>query len=152
MIDFLKSIFTQQDEQPGQDNQQQMQLAAAVLLVEVAAIDNHFADDESETLLHILKDKFRLPADAVTQLKEQASEARANASSLHDHTRIVHENFSLQQKIELVGNMWQIAYADGELDKYEEYIIRRVSELIYVSHNDFIRAKQWARDRAFPAD
>ena len=45
--------------------------------------------------------------------------------------------------------MWQIAYADGELDKYEEYIIRRVSELIYVAHNDFIRAKQWAREQAF---
>lgn len=147
MIDFFKKIF-----EPGTETEvateQQAQLAAAVMLVEVAAIDDHFQASEADALLKILAHKFQLSAQDVEQLQDQATLAQANASSLHDHTRVINERFSDQQKQDLIANMWQIAYADGELDKYEEYIIRRVSELLYVSHSDFIRAKQWARDQA----
>lgn len=150
MIDFLKKIL---EPEPAVqvDAAQQTRLAAAVMLVEVAAIDSHFEDKEADALLQILTGKFQLSTDEVSQLQEQAKEAQANASSLHDHTRIINEHFSDSQKMELVANMWQVAYADGELDKYEEYIIRRVSELLYVSHNDFIRAKQWAKEQGFPS-
>ncbi|BFM06602.1 TerB family tellurite resistance protein [Halioxenophilus aromaticivorans] len=147
MIDFLKKIFEPETEAPIA-TEQQARLAAAVMLVEVAAIDDHFQDSEAQALLQILTDRFALAADEVTLLQAQAKEAQANASSLHDHTRVINERFSDEQKQDLIANMWQIAYADGELDKYEEYIIRRVSELLYVSHSDFIRAKHWARDRA----
>lgn len=149
MIDFLKKVF-EPEATPTVDTQQQIRLAAAVLLVEVAAIDSHFKDDEAEALLKILAGKFQLSDTEVGHLQEQAKTAQENASSLHDHTRIIHEHFTNQQKYELVANMWQIAFADGELDKYEEYIIRRVSELIYVSHNDFIRAKHWAKEQTHP--
>ena len=146
MIDFLKKIFEPENETP-EATEHQARLAAAVMLVEVAAIDDHVQEEESKALLDILAGKFQLSAEEVQELQNQAREAQANASSLHDHTRIINERFSDQQKQDLVANMWQIAYADGQLDKYEEYIVRRVSELLYVSHSDFIRAKQWARDQ-----
>lgn len=151
MIDFFKKIFEPESATEAVDEQHQQHLAAAVLLVEVAAIDEHFAEAESKALMQILAGRFKLSDDEVQQLEQQAKQARSDASSLQAHTRIINEQFSDRQKMELVANMWQIAYADGELDKYEEYIIRRVSELLYVSHNDFIRAKHWARDEADPS-
>jgi len=146
MIDFLKKLLEPENDTGPVDPQQQTRLAAAVMLVEVASIDNNFQPEEAKALVQILAGKFQLTAQEVEQLQNQATDARANASSLHDHTRIINDHFSAEQKVELIANMWQIAYADGKLDKYEEYIIRRVSELLYVPHNDFIRAKQWARD------
>ena len=146
MIDFFKKIFEPDPEAQPLEPEAQVRLAAAVMLVEVASIDNHFKEQEADALLQILAGRFQLSEEEVSALKEQAKDAQANASSLHDHTHIINEQFSDEQKRELIANMWQVAYADGELDKYEEYIIRRVSELLYVPHNDFIRAKQWARD------
>ncbi|WP_317931575.1 TerB family tellurite resistance protein [Halioxenophilus sp. WMMB6] len=145
MIELFKKLF----ETPTgtqTDTHHRCQLAAAVLLVEVAAIDQNFQPAETTALMQILAGKFQLSETEVSDLESQARQAQATASSLHEYTRVLNEHFSDQEKIELVANMWQVAYADGELDKYEEYIIRRVSELLYVAHSDFIRAKHWARE------
>lgn len=148
MIDLFKKLFEVGGEQLAPPGPEQQRLAAAALMVEVAAIDEHFAESERTTLLGILRSKFSLDDAAVSALQQQAQDAQANASSLHDHTRIINEQFSAEQKSELIANLWQVAYADGELDKYEEHIIRRISDLLYVPHGEFIRAKLWARDQS----
>jgi uncharacterized tellurite resistance protein B-like protein len=48
--------------------------------------------------------------------------------------------------MKLVENMWRVAFSDQKLDKYEEALIRKVADLIYVSHQDFIKTKLAARD------
>jgi uncharacterized tellurite resistance protein B-like protein len=145
MLDLLRQIIgpDRPDDQPPRETQ--VRLAAAVLLVEVAAADQAFDDREAQAMMTILAKKFSLSEQQINTLHEQARTEQDHASSLQTYTRVIHEQFTPEQKFELVVNMWEVAYADGELDKYEEHIIRRVSELLYVSHTDFIRAKHQAR-------
>jgi uncharacterized tellurite resistance protein B-like protein len=63
------------------------------------------------------------------------------ATSLYEFTRIINDHYSAQQKVQLIGAMWAVAFADGNLDKYEEALIRQVAELTYVPHQDYIRCK-----------
>ncbi len=149
MIEFLKSLFeTDTSEQAPENHERQCRLASAALLVEVASIDNQFAESERNALLKILTKEFKLVGEELKEIEQLAIEKQSEASSLHEFTSLINDHFSVEQKIQLIVNMWRIAYADGELDKYEEYIIRRVSELIYVAHGDFIRAKQIARSES----
>ncbi len=149
MIEFLKSLFeTDTTEHAPENHERQCRLASAALLVEVASIDNQFAESERNALLKILTKEFKLVGEELKEIEQLAIEKQSEASSLHEFTSLINDHFSVEQKIQLIVNMWRIAYADGELDKYEEYIIRRVSELIYVAHGDFIRAKQIARSES----
>lgn len=120
----------------------QKQLAMAALLVEVAAADHHFDQTELDHLLVLLERKFSLPPDERTALAELARSHAADATSLHQFTQLVNLECTPVEKFALVKAMWEVAYADGHLDKYEEYVIRKVADLIYVSHSDFIRAKK----------
>ena len=72
---------------------------------------------------------------------EQASDRVDESTSLYEFTRVINDHYSAEQKLQLVSCMWQVAYADGNLDKYEEHLIRRVAELTYVPHQDYIRVK-----------
>lgn len=136
----LKSLFAQ-EETSEQDDKARVHLACAALMTEVATIDRHFDQAEQETLIEIVCKQFELNESEANDLKELANTERNDATSLHQFTSLVNEHCSHEEKFELIKSMWKIAYADGHLDKYEEYIVRRVSELIYVDHSDFIRAK-----------
>ncbi|GLS26654.1 TerB family tellurite resistance protein [Marinibactrum halimedae] len=148
MIKKLLDFFGDKEENPDTLPEHACRLASAALLVEVANIDNHFDEKEVNALLRILDENFSLTADELQSLREEAQLSRDNASSLHEFTALINQHFNPLEKYQLTVNMWEIAFADGSLDKYEEYIIRRVSELLYVSHSDFIRAKQQARAKS----
>ena len=61
--------------------------------------------------------------------------------SLHSHVRIINDNLSKSDKLLLVEQMWRVAYADGNIDCYEEYTIRKLCDLLYLKHRDFMQAK-----------
>lgn len=119
----------------------QKQLAIAALLVEVAVADHVFDEDELASLLTLLELKFSLPHDQVIELAELAKSESADSTSLHQFTQLINRDCTEGEKFELIKAMWEVAYTDNVLNKYEEYVIRKVAELIYVSHSDFIRAK-----------
>ena len=72
---------------------------------------------------------------------ESAEERVDESTSLYEFTRVINDHYSAAQKLQLIEAMWVVAYADGNLDKYEEHLIRQVAEPIYVSHEDFMRSK-----------
>jgi uncharacterized tellurite resistance protein B-like protein len=76
-----------------------------------------------------------------------AKDESAQATSLHQFTTLVHQHCTEHEKFELLVSMWELAFADNDLDKYEEYVIRKVADLIYVSHAEFIRAKTIAKNK-----
>lgn len=125
----------------------QKQLAMAALLVEVAVADHHFSQSELEHLLILLEQKFSLPPDERRALAELARAKSTDATSLYQFTQLINRTCSPTEKFELVTAMWEIAYVDGQLDKYEEHVIRRVADLIHLAHSDFIRAKSLTRAR-----
>lgn len=125
--------------------EEQRRLACAALLIEVAIIDNEFDAEEFEALQSILQNQFGIPAEDCEALTTLAQSECEESTSMYQFTQLVNEHCSQDEKFDLVKGMWTIAYADDDLDKYEEYIIRKVAELIYLSHGDFIRAKHTAR-------
>ena len=124
---------------------EQKQLAAAALLVEVAMADHEFDANEMASLQGHLKQQFSLQDSQIDELIELAKEESAEASSLHQFTQLVHQHCNESEKFELLVSMWELAFSDQELNKYEEYIIRKIADLIYISHSEFIRAKTIAK-------
>jgi uncharacterized tellurite resistance protein B-like protein len=145
MISAFKKLFEVPAGESEAEREHRLQLAAAALLIETARAD--FSEDEVEeaSLRTLLCETLDLSPEEVDTLLQQAGEQLDEATSLYDFTRVINDHYSAAQKLELVSSMWRVAYADGRLDKYEEYLIRQVAELIYVPHSDYIRVKLAAK-------
>ena len=148
MISVLKALFEGQPDAGGDEASiaERCRLAAAALLIETARAD--FIQDASEqsALEQLLSKALDLSPDAVHALIEQAAQRVDEATSLYEFTRVINDYYTSAQKQQLITGMWRVAYTDGDLDKYEEHLIRRVAELIYVPHADYIRSKLEARE------
>lgn len=140
---LLDNCFPEQAQ--AEDEHRKSHLAAAALMVEIATIDEHFDERELTTLTREIERQFQLPQQGVERLAKEARSRSQESTSLYDFTQHINSEFTSAEKFDLLVGMWRIAYADGSLDKYEEYMVRKVSELIYLAHGDFIRAKQIAR-------
>lgn len=143
--EFLKQ-FTTQPEAPKSTD---VGLAAAVLLVEVTKAD-HTIDESEHTAMLAAIDQLCPNLDANTSaesLLEEALNVSKSANDMQRFTSVIHDQWSNAQKSELLIALWKVAYANDELDKYEEHIIRRIADLIYIPHSEFIRTKLIARDQ-----
>jgi len=130
----------------------QKQLAVASLLVEVAMADHQFSEVELHNLTLILERKFSLSLDELTELISLAKNETNHATSLHQFTQLINQYCTTEEKFKLMKAMWEMAYADNDLDKYEDYIIRKVADLIYVPHTEFIRAKSLVKASLLSAE
>jgi len=140
MLDRIRTFFSAQ-EAAVVDDEAAMHLAAAVLLIEVAKSDHAVGDMEIERLKDVLRSQWQLGEADLADLVEVARDtANANAS-LHEQIALINANFSLPQKQNLVRGLWDVAYAEGRLHHHEELLIRRLADLMHVSHSDFIRGK-----------
>ncbi|MEE4279676.1 MAG: TerB family tellurite resistance protein [Halieaceae bacterium] len=140
MLDRILRLF-EDTETDSQRREHDIRLAAAALLVEVARADHDHLEEEASAIAELLVETLELENAEVQALLERAGSAVENATSLYEFTRLINDHYAPDDKRELVASMWRVAYADGDLDKYEEHIIRRVAELIYLPHADFIRSK-----------
>ncbi|UTW46135.1 TerB family tellurite resistance protein [bacterium SCSIO 12696] len=145
MIEKLRQWLTTEIEPINPDSTETLELAAAALLVEVMTADNEVSLQEEQIIRDILIRQFELTGTDIDALFEEARNANHQATGLYRFTRKINESYSAAQRFQLVVYLWQVAYSDGELDKYEEGTIRQICELIHVSHSDFIRAKHQAQ-------
>ena len=145
MIGALKSLFEAPAGQSTADREHRVRLAAAALLIETARSDFTQNAAEQAALEQLLTESLDLPAGEVHSLVVEAERRVDEAVSLYEFTREINDHYSAGQKLALVGAMWKVAYADGDLDKYEEHLIRQVAELTYVPHQDYIRSKLEAK-------
>jgi uncharacterized tellurite resistance protein B-like protein len=122
-----------------------LRVATALLLIEVGRAD--YADDlaEGATMLASLKQFFALDDAAAALLLEEARSTADRAVELQQFTRRLHEQLSTAEKLRVVEMLWQVALADSRLDKHEDHLVRRIAELMYVSHSDLIRIRNRVR-------
>ncbi|MEM6302401.1 MAG: TerB family tellurite resistance protein [Pseudomonadota bacterium] len=146
MIGALKKLFSEDSTKQERTTDETKRLAAAALLIEVARADFQQDASEEASMAALLASTLKLSEAQVGELLSEAGEAVDQATSLYEFTRAVNDYYKREDKIELMTSLWQVAYADQSLDKYEEHIIRRVADLIYVSHEDFIRCKLKVRN------
>tara|TARA_Y100000768_G_scaffold386189_1_gene373983 strand:- start:1095 stop:1547 length:453 start_codon:yes stop_codon:yes gene_type:complete len=120
--------------------------ACAALLVEIAFADKEFDQNEKESLKKSLIESYNLELDTIEEIIKDAESTVAESTSLYEYTRTVNDEFEYSDKLNLLENLWKVAYADYVLDKYEEHLIRKISDLIHISHSDYINIKLKVRD------
>jgi len=149
MVQAIKSFFADKmNVIEKADLEHPLRLATAALMIEMMQDDGKVHDAEVNTLLEKLQQTFGLDLKETTTLFNLAHDEVKEAVDYHQFTHLIAKNFSQPQKIKVIENLWAIAYADNELDKYEELMVRKISDLIYVSHSDFIKAKHTVMDKA----
>ena len=114
----------------------QLQLAAAALLVESAHMDGAFDGDERLSIGALLKSRFELSDAECSTLIEEADQAVRETSQLYAFTRVIKNRFDEAERIEMIEMLWEVAFADGHADDFEHNLIQRVAGLIYVSDRD----------------
>ena len=137
----LKSIVNRHE--PAADDNA-LARAAAVVLLEMAAADDSFADDELDTVHRAVERAFGLTGPELEELMIEARSLRDQAVSLHDFTRSLRTGLQRKERDALVGWLWKVALADGHLDRFEEQLLRRLADLLGVPHEEFIRRKHLA--------
>lgn len=137
--DFFR-LNIEPDMEAGPD-QHGLQLATAALLFEMLRADDDEHPDERHALEQALQKCFALSESETRQLSQLADREAAESVSLHQFTGLINRHFSPDEKIRVVEMLWQVAYADGSLDRYEEALVRKIAELIYVPHREFMQAK-----------
>jgi uncharacterized tellurite resistance protein B-like protein len=145
MIGKIIELFSASQAEPEVATNDARQLASAALLIEVAKADADFSDGERAALLKLLRNTFDLDDEGLAALESLAAERSSDAVSLHEFTRVIVDACEPEERCQLVGLMWQVAFSDDHLDKYEEHLIRKVADLLYVSHSDLMRMKHQAK-------
>ena len=145
MLDRIKAFFTEEPEDL-EDNEAALHLAAAVLLVQVAKSDHRLESLEMTRIGEVLQREWGLGAKELDDLMQVADSTTDQHVSLHTHVDLINRNFSPTQKRDLVRGLWEVACADGEIHHHEELLVRRLADLIYVPHAEFIRTKHEALD------
>ena len=145
MLKKLREIFNNalvdpdQEDPAGRDHA--LRLATAALLIEVVRADYEEDMNETEAVIRQLQTHFDLTEEETLLLVEEAAQEADHSVSLQDFTRLLHENLSEKEKHSVIEMLWLIALADDHLDKHEDYVVRKVAELLYVTHGDLIRLR-----------
>jgi uncharacterized tellurite resistance protein B-like protein len=119
----------------------ELRLATATLLMEVAGADSRITEEERETVRQLIERHFSLPPGPTREIAASAEHESRHATSLYPFTRLINRSCSPEEKVQIVGMLWQVTCADGQVDKYEEYLVRKLADLLHVPHRDFIRMK-----------
>ena len=144
MLNQLKKLFAISPTEQAVPPQRLAELAATALLLEVSHADHHVDTAETEAILAIAQKTFNLADQELVDFFSTAELKKSDSISLYEFTDVINQDFGTSQKFQLIIDCWRIAYVDGNIDRYEDHTIRKIAELIYVSHSDFMRAKHRA--------
>lgn len=133
---------------PSRSGEHSLQLATAVLLVEVMRADTELGEAERDVALAALREKFSLADDEVERLLELATTEAEHAYDFHRFTSEINRRCDMSRRVRIIEYMWQVALADGKLCAHENHLMRRIADLLYVSHGDYVAAKDRARQAA----
>lgn len=149
MLNQLKSFMEKHLSIPENESSEhqahRIQLASAALMFELIRTDHDVSEAEIAELRDIMKTQMSLSDSETDELLTLAEERATQSVSLYEFTSLICEQYDYPERIRLIENLWLIAYSDRHLDKYEEMVIRKTADLIYVSHSDFIQAKLRAK-------
>ena len=138
---FFESYLVPDTQTAGRDPQQAARLAGAALLLEVADSDYQRSPDEKKAVVAAIRKGFGINAPQAEELIGLAAAEQADATDYFQFTSLINRTYSKEQKTQLIEALWQVAFADKEIHKFEEHLVRRLADLLHVPHSDFIAAK-----------
>ena len=154
MFNSLINIFTGKiplqsnfkAEKPERVNQYKLQIATAAIFVEMAKADGQFSLDERRNIVKVLEKQFNLESVYVDELIEFATSELKDSVSLYEFSSVLNENFSFEDKFELLKNLWRLIYTDERLDKYEDHLIKVIGGMLNMEHRQIINTKMLVRE------
>lgn len=146
MLELIKDLLTGKKEKNEEiinlvSYEKKLQIATCALFLEVANSDDNFAKEEKENIYKSMKEIFGLEEQYIKELISLSEEQIRNSVSLYEFTDIINQNFSKDEKYEVVKNLWKLIYTDNKVDKYEDLFIKRISSNFHLEHKDLIAAK-----------
>ncbi len=151
MLQSIKTFFQEKisavsDDKPD-SSEHALQLATAALLIEMTRADFEVKDEERRAVTTAIQSAFQLSLDETTALITLAEEEVNQATDMFQFAALINKQFPRERKILVLEHLWTVAFADAELEKYEEHLIRKVTTLLHLDHKDFIDAKLRVKQR-----
>lgn len=150
MIEKLQQMLRKRlghEEVSRNDDDQELQLATATLLMEAARADNRITEEERQNIRRQIEKHYALSPELTLEIAASAERKAQHATSLYPFTRLINRACSPEEKVRIIGMLWRVTCSDGHVDKYEEYLVRKIADLLYVPHREFIRMKLAVIDR-----
>jgi uncharacterized tellurite resistance protein B-like protein len=142
MIDFVKKFFSNsQDNTKQEGTPHDIRIATCAILLEMAGIDGEFSESEREDILSVLKKSYDLSDEDISELITASEEELKGSIDLWKFTNLINQNYSMDEKIQIIEIIWEVAYSDGKLDQHEDYLIHKLANLLRLSHKQLIDAK-----------
>ncbi len=149
MLDLVKKIMGSKERDkriPGEDGQD-TKVALCVLLLEAAHSDGECSDEEMDHLIATLTDQFGVAKQDIETVIEAGYKERENAIDLFRFTRYLNNNYSKQEKIEVMESVWRVIHTDGRLEAHEDHFAHKLANLLRLTHKEMINAKIAARQQ-----
>jgi uncharacterized tellurite resistance protein B-like protein len=145
MVTAVKKFFKKhiKPSPAGSDevSEHSLQLATAALLIEMMRADAKTIENERNMVMKTIMSRFHLTEEESNALLRFAEKKIHKATGYYEFTSLINKGFTYEQKVKVIENLWEIALTDKSLDKHEEHMVRKIADLIYVEHKDFINAK-----------
>ena len=138
---LLHRIAPDQTGGNGADTAHEVHVAVCALLVEMARIDDRFTPVEMDFILGVIKEKYGLTAEDAEALMAEAEKELDNSVDLWQFAKRINTHYSVDEKLDLINILWEIIFVDGKMDKYENYLVHKLSDLLHLSHRQLIDAK-----------
>jgi uncharacterized tellurite resistance protein B-like protein len=145
-VQVIETISSPADSEVGvEDREADLRFATAVLMIDVARADHVFDESEFDRVLNLIEAHFGLTPEEAAELVNTAGERAEELVSVYEFTQLLHERLGEEEKARIIALLWQIAFADGRLDKYEDSLVLKISDLLYVSRGLVMRLKNDAQ-------
>jgi uncharacterized tellurite resistance protein B-like protein len=145
MIDLFEKFFHKRVVDARKEKKdvdaRDIRIAACAILIEMANIDGKFSQSERENIIFALKGEYELGDEDAVSLIDAATDELKNSVDLWHFTNLINQNYSIEERLRIVETIWRIAYTDGKLDKYEDYLAHKVANLLRLTHKQLIEAK-----------
>ena len=138
---LLHRIAPDQTAENGTDAVHEVHVAVCALLVEMARIHNRFTPAEMDFILGVIREKYGLSEEHAEALMAEAEKELDNSVDLWQFAKRINTHYSVEEKLELIKILWEIIFVDGKMDRYENYLVHKLSDLLHLSHRQLIDAK-----------
>lgn len=121
--------------------EEQLRIATAALLIEMMHMDNKVLVEERDLVANVICKNFSLSAEQAADLMTMAEQQLHQATDYYQFTSLINKGFTHAEKSRLITCLWEVAFIDGELDAYEDYMVRKVSDLLHIPHSELIKIR-----------
>ena len=138
---FFNRVSQESSGASGNRNAQDVRVATCALFLEMTHLDDNFTKEDTAIIISILKEKYQLSDEHVDQLLEEAGRELKESIDLWQFAKLINDNYSIDEKMEVIKTLWEIVFVDRKMDRYENYLMHKVATLLRLSHEKLIDAK-----------